>query len=215
MLDPFADWIRHFVIHQAYIAPFLLLFLEESGVPLPIPGDAYIAFVGYHVSLHQMPYWVAFLLLMTSVLAGSSILYYVSARWGNVLVLKLGKYLHINEKKLLMVEENFRKYGVWVIIVGRHIPGLRVPITIFSGISGIGYKKFIISTFLSVVFWVTFYLSLGDKLGKGVARSLHSNPLYYIFFIIPYVVFLCAIFYIRIHKKRSRKKAQEKSSINS
>ena len=147
--DPITDWIASFVTHQALIAPFILLLIEEAGIPLPIPGDAYVAFAGYQVSLKHIPYIEAFLLLICSVLIGSSILYYISARWGKMLVLKLGMYLHVDEKKLLRIETSFKKYGIWVIIFGRHLPGLRIPITIFSGISGISYKTFIMNERLS------------------------------------------------------------------
>lgn len=203
--DPIADLISSFVIHKAFIAPFILLLLEESGIPLPIPGDVYVAFAGYQVSLKQMSYGEAFLLLISSVLIGSSILYYISARWGKTLVLKLGKYLHVDEEKLLQVELKFKKYGVWVIIFGRHIPGFRIPITIFSGISGVSYKTFIIGTFISVVFWIALYLSIGEKLGKSAINSLHSNPFYYIFFIIPYLIFICSILYIKFKRKVSKR----------
>lgn len=201
IFDPIADSLASFVIHQAFIAPFILLLAEESGVPLPIPGDVYVAFAGYQVSLARMPYWLAFLMLLISVLIGSSILYYISRRWGKILVVKLGSYLHVDEHKLLIVKTYFRKYGFWVIVFGRHIPGFRIPITIFSGISEVPYRTFILSTFVSVVFWIALYLSVGEKLGKNVLHSLRGNPLYYIFFVIPYVIFICFSLYVRFKKK--------------
>ena len=204
--DPLTDWIVSFVLHQTFIAPFILLFVEEAGIPLPIPGDVYVAFAGYQVSLRHISYFGAFLLLICSVLAGSSILYYASARWGKMLVLKLGTYLHVDDKKLLQIEKSFKKYGIWVIIFGRHIPGFRIPITIFSGISGIPYKTFITSTFISVVFWIGIYLSLGDRLGKNVVNHLRGNHLYYIFFIIPYLIFICSIVYVHFKKKVNLKR---------
>lgn len=211
-LDPITDAIASFVSHQALISPFLLLFIEEAGIPLPIPGDVYVAFAGYQVSLSRISYLQAFFLLTCSVLIGSSILYYISSRWGRVLVLKLGTYLHVNEKKLLQIENSFKKYGVWVIIFGRHIPGFRLPITIFSGISGVPYKTFIASTFVSVVFWIGLYLSIGERLGKSVIRNLHSNPLYYVFFIVPYLVFICSVIYMRF-KNNSKKKSVKNPTI--
>jgi membrane protein DedA with SNARE-associated domain len=204
--DPFTDWLVGFVVHQALIAPFLLLFLEESGIPLPIPGDVYVAFAGYQVSANHMPYWGAFLLLLLSVLAGSSILYYASVRWGRILVLKLGIYLHVNEKKLLQIENSFKKYGFWVIIFGRHIPGFRIPITIFSGISGVSYRTFIVSTFISVVFWIALYLSVGEKIGRSIVHDLRSNPYYFIFFIVPYLIFIISILYVKFKKKNIKSK---------
>lgn len=97
-IEALENTIRTFVVHQAVIAPFLLLFLEESGIPLPIPGDVYLAFTGYQVSKGTVPYWGGFIMLLIAVLGGSSILYFISAKWGTILVDNLGIYLHINKK---------------------------------------------------------------------------------------------------------------------
>lgn len=199
--DAYSDWIAAFVTHYAPLSPILLLLLEESGIPLPIPGDAYIAFIGYEASRGRISYFAAFVLLLAAVLIGSSILYYISARWGKILVIKLGDYLHIDEKRIKQVNYNFNKYGVWVIIFGRHIPGFRIPITVFSGISGVPYKTFITSTFISVVFWIAFYLSIGGNLGRHVVSLLHEHHWYFVLFLFPPIIFICSVIYVKIHKK--------------
>lgn len=197
-IDPMADWIEVFVIHQAMLAPFLLLLIEESGIPLPIPGDVYLAFIGYKVAEGKISYLVAFTLFLGAVLVGSSILYYVSSRWGHRIILKFGKYIHLSEEKLLTVEKGFKKYGVWVIIIGRHIPGFRVPITFFAGVSGVPYRTFIVSTFISVIFWIAFYLSLGRQVGKDVLKHVHASHWYLLLFAIPIVFFIGVTVYSRL-----------------
>lgn len=203
-IEALEDTIRTFVVHQAVIAPFLLLFLEESGIPLPIPGDVYLAFTGYQVSKGTVPYWGAFVMLLIAVLAGSSILYFISCKWGTLLVEKLGIYLHINQKKLAEVEKDFKKYGVFLIIFGRHIPGFRIPITIFSGISGVPYPTFIVSTFISVVFWIAFYLALGERVGKNVMKHFHATPAYFLLISIPFIFFVGSIIYVKVKEKKER-----------
>lgn len=205
-LEAIEDSIRTFVVHQAVIAPFILLFIEESGIPLPIPGDVYLAFTGYQVSKGTVPYWGAFLMLLIAVLAGSSILYFISARWGTLLVDKLGIYLHLNQKKLVEVEKDFKKYGIFLIIFGRHIPGLRIPITVFSGISGVSYPTFIISTFISIVFWIAFYLALGERVGKNVMKHFHATPAYFLLISIPFLFFIGSIIYVKIKENKNKLK---------
>lgn len=198
--DIAADVVEAFLKSQTALAPVLLLTLEESGIPVPIPGDIVIAYLGYQVSLGHIPYVAAFILLLTSVLGGSSLLYYLSSRFGNQIVTKFGPYLHISEKKLITVEKKFRKFGPLVIIFGRHIPGFRIPITIFSGMSQVTYKTFIISTFLSVIIWIPVNLALGAHLGPKTARLLHGHAEYFYIAAIPFVLFLLYIFSIRLKK---------------
>lgn len=205
-LEAIEDSIRTFVVHQAVIAPFILLFLEESGIPLPIPGDVYLAFTGYQVSKGTIPYWGAFTMLLIAVLAGSSILYFISAKWGTLLVDKLGIYLHLNKKKLVEVEKDFKKYGIFLIIFGRHIPGFRIPITVFSGISGVPYPTFILSTFISVIFWIAFYIALGERVGKNVMKHFHSTPAYFLLISFPFLFFIFSIIYVKIKEKNKKEK---------
>lgn len=204
-IEALEDSLQAFVLHQALVAPFVLLFIEESGIPLPVPGDVYLAFMGYQVSKGNIPYIVALIIFLISVLAGSSILYYISARWGHLLMRRLGLYLDLNEKKLLQFERNFKKYGIWVIIFGRHIPGFRVPITVFSGISGVPYRTFLFGTFISVVFWIAFYLAVGERLGKSVLRHFHATPLYFAILCIPFIFFICWILYVKLKSRKSAK----------
>jgi membrane protein DedA with SNARE-associated domain len=184
-IDQIADIIVAFIKHQAIFAPMLLLVLEEAGVPLPLPGDVFIIYSGYQVTRGAITYAVSYTLILAATLLGSSILFLLSKRFGQTVVLKLGNYIHFNKKKLDLLEEKFRKYGVLVIIFGRHIPGFRVPITIFAGMSKISYKQFILSTLVSVVFSITFNLALGEKLGPRAARLLHAHHSLYFVSMLP------------------------------
>lgn len=203
-LDPFTDLVETFLTRQGLYAPLLLLLLEEAGIPIPIPGDVVIAFTGYEVLRGNISYIAAFLLLLVSVLIGSSILYYLSAHFGQKLIFKFGHYLHMSEKKLLTVEEKFRKYGPLVIILGRHIPGFRIPITVFSGMSGISFKTFILSTIISIIFWIPFYLALGQHLGPKTIQLLHGHHEYLIIAFIPILVFIGSFLYVSYNRNKTK-----------
>jgi membrane protein DedA with SNARE-associated domain len=204
--EPLTDLFEPLLVNQAILAPFVLLLIEEAGVPLPIPGDIVIAYTGYNVAMGKIPFSIAFLGFMFSILLGSSILYYLSSRFGQKLVLKFGRFLHLDEKKLETVEKKFKKYGPFVIIFGRHIPGFRVPITVFSGMSKITYKPFIISTFISVVIWIPFYLSVGARLGPKATTLLHGHLEYYLFAAIPLIIIVAAVLAPRFtHRSKETK----------
>lgn len=212
-LDTAADWIVSFLQQQVYIGPMFLLMLEESGVPLPVPGDLILAYLGYEVSKGLISFYLAFILMVISVLVGSSILYYLSYRFGQRFILKIGKYIHLDEKRLLFVEKKFKKYGVWVVIFGRHIPGFRVPITVFAGMSDMKYSTFIISTLISIVFWVPFYLQLGMRLGPRTARLLHGNKLYLLIFFISAIIYVLVFLFLLSSRQNNRKEIKKTQTI--
>ncbi|GAC1445790.1 MAG: hypothetical protein NVSMB52_08330 [Chloroflexota bacterium] len=181
--------------HSALFIPFILLAAEEAGVPLPVPGDVIIAYIGFRAFQGAIPYPVAFIGFLVAILLGASLLYWLSSRWGQALVRKLGRFMHISDERLQAAERRFRTHGAWFIIVGRHIPGLRVPITVFCGISEVRYRLFMVSTFVSVVFWIGFWLVLGARLGPKTVHLLHGGHWYTV--LIPALILLVAVLLIR------------------
>jgi len=50
--------LREFMRQNAYLPGFALLYLEESGVPLPAPGDVFVMYVGTRIP-HHLVAWIA------------------------------------------------------------------------------------------------------------------------------------------------------------
>jgi membrane protein DedA with SNARE-associated domain len=132
---------------------------------------------------------------MFSILLGSSVLYYLSYFYGEPLVEKFGRFIHLNEKKLKYIERKFRQYGPLVIMIGRHIPGFRIPITVFSGVSRVKYKTFIISEFFSVLVWVLIFMQVGVKLGKRTMALFHNHDSLIFFLAIPVVLTIITLIF--------------------
>lgn len=202
-LDRVEDLIVAFLASKFFLAPVLLLFIDESGIPLPT-SDFVIAYTGYEVAQGKITFLSAFLTLLIADLAGASILYYLCRTYGPMLVTRVGKFIDLDEKKLTTVQTYFRKYGVLVIIFGRHIPGFRIPITVFAGITKISYPTFIISTFVSVLFWIAFYLTLGQHLGPKTVKLVHTHIWYGALILLPIVLSFVPFYFLRKTHKRKK-----------
>lgn len=175
-LDRYVDLVQQFLSSRAVLSPLLFLFLEEAGVPLPVPGDVIIAYTGYRLSVNPSGpgIWQAFIAAQLAALSGATILFFLSRRWGQALVLKLGRFVFLKEKHIRRAERMFARFGILAIIVGRHIPGLRIPVTVFAATSGVSYPTFIASTFISTSAWILFYLILGRRIGASFHAQLHQ-----------------------------------------
>lgn len=194
-LDSLEDIVVGFFKIHPLVGPMTLLFAEEAGFPLPIPGDVYISWVGYQILRGVVSYHVAFITLMIGILGGSTILYIISFYLGKRIVLKFGKFIHLNEGKLIFLEKKFRQYGPLLIVFGRHIPGLRIPITIFSGISKVKYTTFIISEAISIVFWIVIFLQVGIKLGRHTTTLFHNHYSFLLLLAIPVTLTIFTIIF--------------------
>jgi hypothetical protein len=57
---------------DSYVGSYGLLYLEESGVPLPAPGDVFVKFVGAHVPRSLGSWVLAWLGLIGVVVLGAT-----------------------------------------------------------------------------------------------------------------------------------------------
>src|SRR5712692_9028249 len=65
-------WIGHILNRYSYVGSYGLLYLEESGVPLPAPGDVFVMYVGAHVPRNAGSWAMAWPGLIGVVLVGAT-----------------------------------------------------------------------------------------------------------------------------------------------
>ena len=170
--DPLRQLARMLPMRYGPAASLLLLYLEESGIPVPVPGDVYVAYLG-HVADSPLKWVGAWLGVITVVLGGASNLYLISRRWGRGLVRgRLGAAVHLSPRRLAIAEGWFARWGALAIIFGRHIPGFRVPITVAVGIFGVPYRTFALGVAVSTAVWAAFWLWVGAHFGARIGHFL-------------------------------------------
>jgi membrane protein DedA with SNARE-associated domain len=174
------DSIGTILRQDGYLVGFALIYIEESGLPLFIPGDAFLAYVGHRLP-HNVPVflaaWVGFVLAVTF---GATNLYLLSRRYGRrLLEHRFANVLHLTPARLDAAESSFRRWGPWALIFGRHILGLRVPLTVAAGVLKLPYRTFVVSVAISSAAWAGLFLLLGLLFGDSVERSIRSSPLLY------------------------------------
>jgi membrane protein DedA with SNARE-associated domain len=180
LLEEFVD-IRH--LFFALLGSFgvagslFLLYLEESGVPLPLPGDAILLYLGSH----SRPLLLTLVLAVAAVAAGSTNLYFISRRFGPRLLAskRLTAFLHLPPERLLKAQSWFERYGAFALIFGRHVPGLRIPLTVVSGTFGLPYRAFLPSVIVSATLWAALWLYLGARYAPFVEAFLTAHSWLY------------------------------------
>jgi membrane protein DedA with SNARE-associated domain len=163
-------------------ACLVLLYIEESGVPLPVPGDFYVAFVGKLYAGSFPSLLAAWLGILAVVVAGSSNLFWISRRWGPQLLRNrlVRRLLQLDEARLERARRWFDRWGALAIIFGRHLPGFRVTITVIAGSVGVPYTTFVPSVAVSTAIWAGVGLWLGATFGQSIGHILSSNPWIYL-----------------------------------
>src|SRR5579859_5551156 len=139
---PGVRWTVALVAAHKSIAVFTVIALEEIGIPLPLPGDVFIMYAGHQIARHRLGPVAAFLSIVLGSMVGSSVLYWLARRFAQPFLQTYGPYMHLKQARLEMVVRWFVRHGPLVIVLGRQIPGLRMVISVFSGVFGVGYGVF-------------------------------------------------------------------------
>jgi len=160
-LSTLSQAILNFMTVHQYSGLFFLLLLEEAGIPLPIPGDTLIVFVGVRSRTGDANAALAILLVAAAATLGSSALYWLARRGGRPALARYGRFLHLHEERVDRMEARFRRWGPWAIVLGRLIPGLRTPTSVMAGLFGVPYRLFAPCTAFSALLWSLFYFYLG------------------------------------------------------
>jgi len=159
----------------------VLLYVEESGIPLPVPGDVYVLYLGNLAKGSAGWLVAAWLGIIAVVVAGSSNLYYVSQRWGPRLIEHpLARAFHLDPKRLETAGRWFKRWGIVAVIFGRHIPGFRVPITVVAGTLKFPYRLFAPSVAVSTGIWAGVFLYLGARFGPAASGLLGRHSWIYV-----------------------------------
>lgn len=152
----------------SYLGLFIVILIEEAGVPLPIPGDIFIATAA---ALPNSNYFLIVLTIMVATLSGSTILFTVSQKIGHRLLVRYGKYIKATPQKVKKIEKWFEKYGGLAIVIGRLIPGLRTVTPIAAGLFNVSYKSFWLYTALAAFIWANIYFVIGKFFGEIIALA--------------------------------------------
>lgn len=166
--------LQAFLDLHGMLAGFLLVLIEEAGVPVPVPGDFLMLVLGVHARQGRVSLLQGLLTLEAATLIGGSILYFVALRAGRGLVYRYGRYMHMTPERLDRAEKFLQKHGTVAIIVGRNTPGLRMATVIACGVFGVPFWKFLPSLAIGGGVYILVYTLLGFFFGPVVLTALED-----------------------------------------
>lgn len=151
---------------------FVLLFLEEAGVPLPFaPGEAVLIAAGLLVASGSAPAWLVFITAYCAVLAGSLTGFLWAGYIGKARLRRLAVRLHAASAYDRAVQRLGDSRG-YEIGLTRLIPGLRIYTTLVAGAVGVPLRRFLLGIAPAVAVWALVFMALGIFVGAPAAHLL-------------------------------------------
>jgi membrane protein DedA with SNARE-associated domain len=158
---------------HSFAAICIAIFLEELGIPMPIPTDLLIIFAGVAAG-HAWPRLaLTYAAISLASALGSSILYAIIRRGGRPLVARFGPYVHLGPHQMARAERLLTRTGWIGIVVGRAIPGVRLGTVIMCGLLNVPYRRYLTAHLVGSSVYVIGFLGLGALFGPTVAAYLH------------------------------------------
>jgi membrane protein DedA with SNARE-associated domain len=144
-----------------------LIFIKESGVPVPVPGDLVVIGAGVAASHGQLDPPLALGLLIVASLAGGVIQYGLLRSVARPTLLRvlgtLGSADRIDRQT-----ERFRRSGAGAVAVGRMTPGLRIVTIAASAIAGVPAAAFVAGLAIGNGVFIAAHFGLGFILGEPI-----------------------------------------------
>ena len=160
--------LQGFLDHHGVLAGFVLILVEEAGVPVPVPGDFLMIAIGAHARQGRIPLVQALAVMEAATLVGASVLYLVAARAGRTLVYRYGRYMHLTQERLDRAQRWLERHGSLAIVAGRLTPGLRMATVIACGVFGVPFWRFLPGLALGALLYILLYTLLGYFFGPAV-----------------------------------------------
>lgn len=165
MFEDILTKISTFPPFWIYITLFLFAFIEN--VFPPSPSDVVTVVGGSLVGTGAINFILALSLTTLGSILGFTLMFYIGSTVDKKLI-HSGKFKFIPVESLDKVETWFRKYGYFIVVVNRFMPGTRAIISFFAGISNLDPKRTISLCFVSALLWNAILLYLGFVFGDNV-----------------------------------------------
>jgi membrane protein DedA with SNARE-associated domain len=166
MFEDILSKISTFPPFWIYITILFFAFIEN--VFPPSPSDVVLVIGGSLIGTGAINYFLALAFATIGSITGFMLMFYIGSTVDKK-VIHSGKFKYIPVDSLNKVETWFRKYGYFIIVANRFMPGTRAVISFFAGISNLEPRKTITLCFVSALVWNAILLYLGFVFGDNVA----------------------------------------------
>jgi membrane protein DedA with SNARE-associated domain len=154
---------QHIPSALIYLLVVAFLLLESSGIP--IINTTMLLFTGAMAAQGRLDFGLLLFAALVGSTLGACCAYSLGLRYGEKLLLRLARFLHINEQKMLLAKRWFQRAGGRMIFFSRFLPYIR-PFACFpAGIYNMPFLRFLLVAVSGSLIWCTTMLTVGWELG--------------------------------------------------
>jgi membrane protein DedA with SNARE-associated domain len=160
------DDLAHDALVGAGYAGLIAIMIVENLFP-PIPSEIVLPLAGYEVSRGELTFVATVAAATLGSLVGALLLYALGRWGGRPAVERWGRRLRVGPDELDRAERWFTRWGDWVVLGARLVPGARSVVSIPAGTMRMGVTRFTLLTVLGSAVWNSVLIGTGWALGDN------------------------------------------------
>jgi len=164
-------WAEDLLLGGGYVLLAALILLENLFPP--IPSELLLPLAGSRVAAGDFDYVVAVLAATVGSVTGALLLYALGRVGGRPLLLRHGRLLRLDERRLDRADDWFDAHGARIVLFGRLVPGVRSVVSVPAGLSEMPVGRFVALTALGSTVWNAVLIGAGWALGSRWREATH------------------------------------------
>ena len=200
-----SDTITHLIQSYGLVALFVIVFLESMGVPLPGETSLVTAAI-YAGSTHEIGIVPVIAVAAAGAIVGDNLGYVIGRVAGSRLLMRYGKYIRLDGKRLKLGQYLFLRHGAKIVFFGRFVAVLRAYAAILAGTNRMHWRTFLVANALGGVLWASAFGGGAYLFGTELRRV--AEPVVLIVLAAAVVVVVTSLRFVRRHEKELEARAE-------
>ena len=176
-METFVSFLQQLNPLLIYITLFSIAYIENLFPPSP--SDIMIVAGGYLIGLGHVDFITTLIVSTLGSTLGFMSMYKIGD-WFGIRIIETNKIKFLPLESIHKVEEWFRIYGYWLIVINRFLSGTRAVVGFFAGMSEVKAVPTAVLCFISALTWNAVLLYAGTLLGRnwqqiGIYLSTYSQ----------------------------------------
>ncbi|HET9689699.1 MAG TPA: DedA family protein [Acidimicrobiales bacterium] len=161
--------VDHLLHSYGYVAIFLLVAAESTGVPLP--GETILIAAGiYAGTTHRLAVAAIFGVAAAAAIVGDNVGFWVGDKGGYRLVRRYGSRVRIDATKIKVGRLIFARHGGKVVFFGRFVSVLRTYAAFLAGTLKMRWRRFLPYNAAGGIVWAAIYSFVPYAVGSAIHK---------------------------------------------
>ncbi len=153
VLGGLLHWLESLYAAHGYLIMAVLISGESAG--LPLPGETSLLAGAVEAQRGALVLFWVVVVGAAAAVAGDNAGYLVGRHAGRGLLLRYGRFIHVREKEMKVLDYYFSRHGAATVFFGRWVLILRAGAALFAGASRMPWPRFFLWNALGALAWAT------------------------------------------------------------